>query len=193
MYPWPVDRQDLPEEARRFWDDTEELLGERVEVFAMARCDHGCDPTRTDLWGLLFFTSQAVYFRHFPQQSFLRNLVRSGKIGERVADAPLFLRVEYITLASVEVVRDVRLTKRLFGRNQYRLIIRHTAVAESPAHAGRPEIASLGARGGEPVPTAEGVSDVIHISVEQHAFEVLDFLRHNDAFSGLVTERRGHL
>lgn len=160
----------------------------------MACCNQGCDPSRTDLWGLLFFTSQAVYFRHFPQHSFLRNLVRSGRIGDKSQDTPLFVRIEYITLRSVEVVRDDRFSKRLFGQNRYKLVITHTAAEAATAGAAAHPAGGLSAMPGvEPAPSAAGASEVIHISVDQHAPEVLDFLRHNDAFSGILTERRGRL
>lgn len=181
-----MNRQSLPPEARKYWDSTEEALGERIEAFGMARCESGCAPNRENLWGLLFFSSQALYFRHFPQDSMFRTLIRAARPGQKREDEAIFLRIEYIAVREVEVVRDPRFLKRFFRGAEYRLVVHHDPTA-SPAVAPRWTGDEM------PPPSSRGAMDTLSIVVEQNADDILDFVRHNDAFLPIMKERYAKL
>jgi hypothetical protein len=62
---------------RQFWQDTETQIGEPILAYGLAEYLSGGEE-EGPLWGLIYVTATRVFFRHFPQTSWISSLVSSG-------------------------------------------------------------------------------------------------------------------
>ncbi|TVQ35613.1 MAG: hypothetical protein EA384_16050 [Spirochaetaceae bacterium] len=107
-------RRNQDEQVKAFWDQTEEELGEEVIVYAMGRCLSGCAelPPSAQMWGLFFITERALYFRHFPRQSWFNSLMSSSGVS---ADKEVYISVPMERIQDVAVHRESSFLKRLMS------------------------------------------------------------------------------
>ncbi len=70
-------KEPTDEGIRQFWQETEEQIGETVIVYGLAEYLSGGEE-EGPLWGLIYVTSTRLFFRHFPQTSWISSLVSAG-------------------------------------------------------------------------------------------------------------------
>ena len=113
--------------ADDFWREYEESTGEKVLARTMGQYLSGCeefDETGgAPLWGLAIVTSGGFRFHHFPQQSWLDTVFRSGAGAPR--EKTLFIPKERII--SAVLPKETRWWKKLLGSAQPVLKIRYTS------------------------------------------------------------------
>ena len=64
------ERRNDPDAAEVFWKETEAAVGETIVVYGLAKYISGGEE-ESDLWGIAFVTPTRLFFRHFPQQSWV--------------------------------------------------------------------------------------------------------------------------
>ena len=62
------------ESTETFWKEMAESLGENVLSYTLGQYIGGLEP-EGPLWGILYMTETRLFFRHFPQQSWISSLV----------------------------------------------------------------------------------------------------------------------
>ncbi|MFP4010797.1 MAG: hypothetical protein ACLFUM_03790 [Spirochaetaceae bacterium] len=107
---WIQRRRESPEE---FWRRTEEDLGEKVLVYAMAKCLRGCAEGNAGVWGLLFVTERALYFRHFPSANWFSAIVQSAGDPGKPREG-IYFSVPRSDVGDVSVMRETSLLRRMF-------------------------------------------------------------------------------
>ncbi len=101
------------EQVRQFWEETEEELGEMVIVYAMGRCLSGCSEIAAPLWGLVFITERAFYFRHFAKPQWL-TAFPAGAPGHRNIDEEVYFSIDRDRITNCLVEREPSLLRRMF-------------------------------------------------------------------------------
>ncbi len=102
--------QESPEE---FWRRTEEELGESVRLYTVGRCTHGCSDHGGEVWGLVFVTERALYFRHFPSSNWFSALVKSGTSASETGKE-VYFSIPLTDIADVEVQYEPSILRRIF-------------------------------------------------------------------------------
>jgi hypothetical protein len=64
------EKRNEPEAVDAFWKETEASVGESIIVYGLAKYISGGDE-ESALWGIAFVTPTRLFFRHFPQQSWI--------------------------------------------------------------------------------------------------------------------------
>jgi len=64
---------------KQFWQDTEQQIGEPIVAYGLAEYRSGGEE-EGPLWGLIYVTATRVFFRHFPQTSWISSLMSTGTV-----------------------------------------------------------------------------------------------------------------
>jgi len=82
------------QDVKEFWATMEESLGTKILGYALGQYLSGRDPAKP-LWGLLYLTETALYFRHFQQQNWISAISQSGGISR--GNSEVMLEVQLTT------------------------------------------------------------------------------------------------
>ncbi len=103
------------QEFNDFWEQIQQDLGEQVLTRALGACVDGCrnSSRKHPLWGLLFLTERALYFRHFAHKNSLSSLLIDTRLLPAAEEVYFSIAIEHIRNVSLE--RNPSLLKRLFS------------------------------------------------------------------------------
>lgn len=94
-----------PNAVETFWKETEATVGEPIVVYGLAKYISGGEE-ESALWGIAFVTPTRLFFRHFPQQSWVTAIMLTSTRDQ--SDSSKSARERDITL-SWELARFDRL------------------------------------------------------------------------------------
>ena len=110
--------------ADDFWREYEEKTGEKVLARSLGQYFSGWAEFNTlqNIWGLVIFTSGGFRFHHFPQQSWLNSIFRSGS-SEGPKEKTIFIPNEKIK--NFRLIEETKWWKKIFSSIWQQLIIRY--------------------------------------------------------------------
>jgi hypothetical protein len=98
------------DEIKKFWDEFEKGIGEKVQARALAEYISGIEEVPPNLWGLLVASESALRFEHNAQDSWLRKLI-GGWGGEGRSHSFIIPRVD---IKSIKGRIEKNFFRRLF-------------------------------------------------------------------------------
>jgi hypothetical protein len=109
-----ADRTDN-EEIREFWDNLEEEIGEKIEIYTLGEYREGSLGMSTPKVGLFYLTQTAVYFQTFPKANWFASLI-GGFTKKKKEEKGVTVKIplEQIIEASV---RKLSFLQRVFAPN----------------------------------------------------------------------------
>lgn len=108
---WLSQKRESPEE---YWRRTEEELGETVHLYTIGKCLEGCGADGSEVWGLLFVTDRALYFRHFPSVNWFTAMMQSVTEPASPREG-IYFSIPRSDIDGVTVERETSLLRRIFS------------------------------------------------------------------------------
>lgn len=108
---WFSQKRESPEE---YWRRTEEELGETILLSTIGKCLEGCGAGEVEVWGLLFVTDRAVYFRHFPSVNWFTAMMQSMTDPTSPREG-IYFSIPRDDIDEVTVQREPSLLRRIFS------------------------------------------------------------------------------
>ena len=118
------------ESVDEYWQRMGEELGEPILAYVLGRYVSGFEQDGP-LWGLLYFTSSRLFFRHFGQTNWFSGLLQSGGSSDS-RSREVTLEVPLERFLSLVAPPKPNLLARIFGGNEenFRLVSNRPDVSE---------------------------------------------------------------
>jgi hypothetical protein len=111
------------QDPEKFWREYGERYGETVLVFGLCRYISGWAEFQDNLWGLAIATSGGFRFHHFPHESWIQAISRTGFGGDAPTEKTLFIPYERILGTELRIEKSW--WKRLLNPSLPHLTIRY--------------------------------------------------------------------
>jgi len=110
-----------------FWREYEEQTGEKIIARSLGQYVSGWgefdNPPGDPLWGLIVASTGGFRFHHYPQASWLSNIIRMGSANGSSREKTIFIPSERIVSAVLN--KETKWYRKLFFSSVPRLVIRY--------------------------------------------------------------------
>jgi len=115
-------------EIEKFWKKKEREIQEKIIYKCMVQYLGGYRNFTRPLWGIFFFTKQAIYFHTFPKKNWLSVIWNTET--ENSEKPPLNFRIPWNEIIKITFPEEKSKIKRLFSRPENLIILDYFSYKE---------------------------------------------------------------
>ncbi len=90
------------DETKEFWENQEKEIGEKIDLYTLAEYKEGNLDIAAPKVGLLYLTSEALYFHTFPKSNWMSNLLVNLKKSKENKEN-IICRIPFTDIRKIEV------------------------------------------------------------------------------------------